>query len=509
MKIVLAAYGWENIGIGYLAALAKLEGHTVELLFDDGLFSDYMALSLEPLRHLFDPWPQMKAQLAREKPDIVGINIFTSGYLWARGLARRIRSMYPQTVIVGGGSHVTVAPHTVLQKRDEFDAVLVGEGEIAWLELLRRFKADAALPHDIRGLWVKGADGSIVENGWGDVVENLDELPFSDKEIFAPYYPHAKTYGIITSRGCPYACSFCQNNAFKRQYGNTWSRVRHRSPDNVLEELLQARRTYRFESVHFVDDCFTSDKKWLKRFLHRYGSEIGLPFRCVNHPATLDEERIRQLKDAGCYSVVIGVQDWNAEVRRGLYGRYESDDQIRAAFAMAEKAGLHIIANQICGSPAEKPADLARACAAYASLKISRIATFHLTYFPGADITGMARDLGWIDDGALKRIYEGECSSYHGGGSIESPEQLKNTRGFEFLMHLFPLLPRAVKRRLSSVGSIRFFSHFPLLLMRLVDLFVTLASRDSEAMLYLSYYRRNIKRRMAQACACRHEGRSA
>ena len=97
MKIVLAAYGWENIGIGYLAALAKLEGHTVELLFDDGLFSDYMALSLEPLRHLFDPWPQMKAQLAREKPDIVGINIFTSGYLWARGLARRIRSMYPQT----------------------------------------------------------------------------------------------------------------------------------------------------------------------------------------------------------------------------------------------------------------------------------------------------------------------------------------------------------------------------------------------------------------------------
>jgi len=498
MKILLAAYGWENLGIGYLAALARREGHAVGLLFDDGLFSDHIALSLEPLRHLLDPWPQMKAQLLLEKPDLIGINIFSSGYQWARELARRIRSVYPNIVIIGGGPHATVAPLNVLEKENEFDAVLVGEGEKAWLELLHRFDGKTALPQDIKGLWVKNTRSEIIENGWGELVEDLDDLPFPDKNIFAPYYPHEKTYGIITSRGCPYACSFCQNNAFKRQYGQTWSRVRHRSPENVIEELRQARRTYNFESVHFIDDCFSSDKKWLKRFLDMYGREIGLPFRCINHPANLDEERVRLLKEAGCHSVVIGVQSWDNNVRSKLYGRRESDEQIRAAFEMAEKAGLHTIANHICGSPEETLSDLAQACSAYADLNISRIATFHLTYFPGADITSKAYKLGWINDKQLQRTYEGEFRSYHDGGSIESEEQLKNARGFEFLMHMFPLLPESIKNKLAGVDSIRLFSYFPLILMRLADLGVTMAAQDSEAMLYMSYYRHNIKRRMVE-----------
>ncbi len=498
MRILLATFGWENLGVAYLASLARKMGHSVDLLFDPGLFEDHLAISSPKMRKLFDPWPEMEKKLLSTKPDIIGVNIFSSGYNWARKLTDNIRRIYPDIKIIAGGPHATVTPKTVLEKDGEFDGVMVGESEIAWQQLLERYSdGDDKLPDDIKGLWVR-KNGAIIENGWGKLETDLDSLPFPAKDLFAPYFPIKHTYNIIATRGCPYSCSFCQNSAFKKQYGKDWSGLRARSPENLIDELKQAKSLYGIRFVHFIDDCFTTDKHWLAEFLPRYKKEVGLPFSCINHPATIDEERSILLKDSGCHSVVIGVQSWDAQTRKGLYGRGESNEQIRNALKIASSKGLRVIVNHINNHPGETLDDLETAASEYANHKLMRIATFHLTYFPGTDLTEHALNSGWINPERLDLLNEGRVDDYHDGGSQKDPHHTKLVQGFELLVHMYPLMPKSIKKILANKTGITALAHAPRSFKQIADLLTTFIYNDQEPLIYMRYYLHHLKRALGR-----------
>ena len=160
------------------------------------------------------------------------------------------------------------------------DAVCIGEGENAMLELVENLTAGESIT-EIENLWVK-KDGQITRNPIRPLIQDLDQVPLPDHELFRRVIPDRIWYAcVLTGRGCPYHCTYCFNHAYRELYKGKGKYIRRRSVDNVLEELreLKKHKCYRF--VKFADDIFTLQHDWLEEFCPRYQEEIGLPFSCL------------------------------------------------------------------------------------------------------------------------------------------------------------------------------------------------------------------------------------
>jgi uncharacterized radical SAM superfamily protein len=136
----------------------------------------------------------------------------------------------------------------------------------------------------------------------------------------------------MTSRGCPFNCTFCCNSILREIYKGKGSYIRRRSIENVISELLTAKKKYNIAEVTFQDDIFVDDPKWLYPFLEEYKKKIGLPFACFLHSRFVSEPVIKSLKDAGLYTADLGIQSGSEKIRREVYHRRQSNEEIiRAA----------------------------------------------------------------------------------------------------------------------------------------------------------------------------------
>jgi radical SAM superfamily enzyme YgiQ (UPF0313 family) len=205
-----------------------------------------------------------------------------------------------------------------------------------------------------------------------------------------------ENYLCMASRGCPYACSYCSVEMYHRSYSaiGDKTRFRRRSIDGVLEELKFIKRRGRVKTISFMDDVFTGDRKWLDPFLERYKREIGLPFWCYTYPSGLSEELVRNLADAGCWMMTMGVQSGSRSVRREMMNRRENDDYIFKTARVIRSAGILLSVDKIVGSPGETSTDRERDVEMFRKLAPDRILTFPLTYFPGTDMVRKGLEAG-------------------------------------------------------------------------------------------------------------------
>ena len=166
--------------------------------------------------------------------------------------------------------------------------VSIGEGEYATLDLvnaLERSDDGVRLPDPAIPNWWFKLNGEVVRNGLRPLLtsEELDELPFSDRELLYNAHQQSRSTKIkpfITGRGCPYDCAFCFNKAFSDLYSGRGRRFRRRSPDNVIRELKEVTSQHDVRFILFMDDTFILQDAWLNEFMSRYKAEIGLPFWC-------------------------------------------------------------------------------------------------------------------------------------------------------------------------------------------------------------------------------------
>ena len=187
--------------------------------------------------------------------------------------------------VVWGGTGPTIEPELCIPHTD---LVCVGEGEQVIVDLAQRIDAGAPLT-DVPGTWAKTADGEVVRNPGRPLLELEDiaipefeprrTLRINDDQIHRNVYPPnlGKQYIIVTTRGCPFSCSFCIESLYQDMLGKK-NHLRRRSVDVVIRELLEARQRLDFNSVMFYEDVFTPHPRWLKEFARRYKAEVGLPF---------------------------------------------------------------------------------------------------------------------------------------------------------------------------------------------------------------------------------------
>jgi len=327
------------LGIGYLSAYLKREGHRTSLI------------------HLVRPVgrEELLARLAEESPDLVAVSSTTHMFPHVRRWVSWIKEE-SDLFTVCGGAHPTLDPEGALREAP-LDAVCLGEGEETLAELCAALE-EGRDPSGIASLWVRRGE-EIIRNPVRPLVEDLDSLPLPDREIFDPanFCEQQHERGtLMASRGCPYSCTYCSNHAQRSIYPNRRSYVRFRSVDNVMREIraiIAADTGGRLRYIRFDDDILTLDREWFRELVERYREEVDLPFICNSRVDLLDEEKIAALKEAGCKTICMGIESGNPWLRKNVLGRRMSDQRILDAFRLCRKYGIGTVSLNMMGFPQE------------------------------------------------------------------------------------------------------------------------------------------------------------
>ncbi|MFH1460433.1 MAG: radical SAM protein [Candidatus Omnitrophota bacterium] len=391
MRIGFIYSEMETLGIQYLSSFLKQNGYTTKLFFDPQLFADTISQS-KSLNKVFDYKKQLFKQIEAFKPDFLAFSVLSTNYHWAFKFTKEIKARL-NIPIVWGGVHPTLDPESVL-KLDCVDYIIAGEAEEALLEFVNKFKNKNSLSK-LRNVYTK-VNGKIIKNLLRPLINNLDQLPFPDKDIFYDIMPYLKDhYTIVTGRGCPHACTFCCNHSLRKineQNSGKNNFLRRRSADNVVTELKQAKEKYHIKDVFFEDSTFTYDKKWLKEFAILYHDSINLNCFCWVHPAEIDEEVVGYLRLMNCRAVEMGVESINSEIRAKWLGRNYPNEKIENALKLLKKNKIFCITDNIIGLPEEEIKDLENLVDFYNKLRPEKIYIFELRMFPNTQMHELYHD---------------------------------------------------------------------------------------------------------------------
>lgn len=370
----------ESIGVKYLSAVLKENGHETDLFFDPQLFNDEV-ISIKALSRIFDLRENLVGDILNYNPDLVAFSVHSDFFNWASDLACRLKKK-TNIPIIFGGIHPSSVPEEVI-KSTIIDMVCVGEGEYPLLELANSIDTGKKRV-DIQNIWFKN-NGQIIRNPLRPLV-NVDNLPCPDHDLYYRKNAYFRIgYHTIASRGCPYRCSYCCHSKLKSLYGEE-KYYRVRRVDNLIREIGKNLQRCNFKVVRFYDDIFPFDMEWLGRFSELYRQHINLPFICYLHPILVNEDRIAILKKAGCSEIRLGVQSLNPEIRNKILNRNESNETIKRAIDVIKEFKVKLVTENIIGLPGQSYNDFNLMLQFYNKNRPTRNHFFWLRYYPGLEI---------------------------------------------------------------------------------------------------------------------------
>jgi len=324
---------FEYLGLMYISSWLKSNGHECEMFINLG--SD----------------ESLARDIVKYSPQIVAFPCLTGSHNWCLTLAKILKEKNPKLITLFGGPHPTFYPRII--NKPEVDAICRGEGEYAMLDLADSVdkKKDISL---IANFWVKSVD-AVTQNEVRPLIPDLDKMPFPDRQLYYHKYPFLnisrKTF--LTSRGCPYKCSFCCNHILQKTYLNKGALFRRRTVENVIKEINEVRRKYGLRTVYFQDDTFILNRDWVMTFIEAYKKEIDLPFACLIRADLTDEGLITALKEAGCAKVYFGVESGDSELRNNLLQKNITDEMIIKTAGWLKKYQIGFRTYNMIGLPGE------------------------------------------------------------------------------------------------------------------------------------------------------------
>lgn len=445
MKVTFVGLGEEQLAIGLLSAILKREGHETALVFNPALGDDRSFLDLPKLARVFDRTDRVIDEVVATCPDLVAFSVLTPTYQWSLSVAAAVKRRMDVSTIFGG-VHPSAVPEICLENSC-VDYVCVGEGEFALAQLVEQLPAPFDRPRaPIPNLWWRQGD-QLVQGEASGFVQDLDALPFWDKELWDPHVRISDSWLTMSARGCPYRCTFCFNNFFAKLPGKGGgSYLRHRSIEHVMEELHWAKQRWNVGHVDFQDDIFTTDKTWLKEFLREYRREIDVPFNCLVHPRYVDGDMARWLKEAGCEHVQMGVQSADEEYKRVHLLRMEKEVHMSQSLEDLRAAGLPVKLDHILGLPGEPLSAQETARELYAEYGPQRVQSFWLTHLPAVELTRSAVESGDLTEEQYEDICRGTGGRFH-SRNVAHAGDAQMYRRYELLFRALPLLPRPLRVR--------------------------------------------------------------
>jgi radical SAM superfamily enzyme YgiQ (UPF0313 family) len=365
-----------------IAAVLEREGFSVELIDCYGAPTEAPALAEEILRR---------------SPDLVAFSCTTSSFLEGNRIAELIKERRPQVVTVLGGAHACTIGPPLLDAYPAIDYLVIGEGEQTMLELARSGLRDV---ESIPGLACR-INGTGTLKTSRELIADLDTLPFPAYHLLPDFprrynlplfsYPKAPNTSIISSRGCPYRCSYCDRSVFSQGF-------RFNSPEYIVEHVAMLNRDYNIRHVFFYDDLFTFDRSRVAEFCElkeRRGLKVG--YNCIARLEHIDAELLALLKRSGCWQVNFGIESGDPEVIK-KHRKFFALDDVGHKLQMVKDAGMRVKGLFRIGLPGEDEAAIRRTIEYGLSLPLDEINVTKFTPFPGAPIYRTINDYGTFDE---------------------------------------------------------------------------------------------------------------
>lgn len=404
-------YLTQNLGLGYLAAYLLRRGHTFEAL--DALAEGADNFQLVNIRgRSAKRYGLSFDEITRRIPsgaDMIGITApFSNHATIIDELSIAIKKIRPNIPIVLGGVYPSTQPERALESSVDF--VVVGEGEIPLAAL-----ADGVDPHDVPGVWHK-KDGEIVNGGRSEMIAEPDSIPFPARHLF----PMEKYFSIsprglrasrsatmITSRGCPYSCSFCSIHPV---YARQW---RARSPENVLAEIDKLIDEYGIKSIEFEDDNLTLDAGRAKAIFEGLISR-RIAWSCPNgvRVDSLDAQMIGLMKRSGCNLIHLAVESGDPEMLKIMNKKLSLDQALKVA-STCHELGMGMIGFFIVGHPGETEARFRNTLKFVKKLKslgMPNCGVHIATPYPGTELLKLCKSKGYLiyEDADNRLMFPGD-----------------------------------------------------------------------------------------------------
>lgn len=297
--------------------------------------------------------------------------------------------------VLFGGSMATVMPDVVLSMPG-VQAVFLGEADFSLPAYVEAVLHEGD-PTRIEGVWTN-LNGKVTRTGIATLVQELDELPYVDRELFGAK-PNTDTFDITVGRGCPHRCTYCINDRLRAsaEAGQSW--VRRRSAEEICGEFDQLCETYPDARLfRFTDHALVDDLPWFRRFAEVYESNCGVPFTCHVRASVLDEERARLLKRAGCIAVEVEVISGSNFVRNEVLDMQTEDGDIRRTFELLHDVGIESHAVGFVGAPYSTPIAESETVELFRRLSPEFVELRVYYPFEGTASRELCREMGWLSN---------------------------------------------------------------------------------------------------------------
>ena len=354
-----------SLGLCYLSSYLKMHG-----------FSDIEGIDLN-----IDGDDALDAAIRRA--DVVGIYCSTKALRPALRAAREAKDA--GKIVVLGGPHPSVLPEEVL-RREEVDFVILSEGEASFLQLVQALGTGSDYT-GIDGFGYKDSSGRLVINPRTKYIEDLDIIPFPDRNLFR--FDQSRMITFCATRGCPYKCANCQPALSLQTCA-----FRMRSVDNVITELKQIAPG---KIVHFIDNDLTVNKKWIRALCTKIIEE-GLKFTwgCQGRVNTLDREIMSLMKRAGCVNIGVGIESGSQQLLDNFLHKQLSLEKARKVVAESLEAKMPLHGWFIIGIPSETREDMEKTIQFALSQPFATVGFSIGTPWPGTMFHAVSSEKGWI-----------------------------------------------------------------------------------------------------------------
>jgi anaerobic magnesium-protoporphyrin IX monomethyl ester cyclase len=421
--IFLQRFAEEWLGPMYISSMLKSRGHQCAVMIEALEDSDYLR------------------KICALSPDLIAMSCLTSDYHWAVSRAQDIRKRSKAPIILGG-THPTLNPDESISD-PAIDMICIGEGEYPMAEL-----ADA-LDHSkdysaIANLWVK-KDVTIIKNDVRALIENLNQLPFPDRELYRKY-PFFRKRGkrpIHLSRGCPYDCSYCHNAGKKQIFRGKGGYVRWRSQDNILREIRDIEQTSFIKVLHVIDDSFGLNSGWLITFLERLAgtSQKKLVLQANMRADMVTEDLCQSFQNYGVsrLRIRIAVETGNEDYRQKILKKNIHNRTLLKAAHLFNKYKIGFITYNMVGLPGESLKLALETLELNIQLQPSLAICFIYQPYPGTELSAYACRIGALDDSVLGNLGGREFEGFY---DSRSPLRQKDIEKIENLQKIFSLTVR-------------------------------------------------------------------
>jgi anaerobic magnesium-protoporphyrin IX monomethyl ester cyclase len=367
----------QPLGLAYLAAVLQNTGHKVNLI-------DAAVSNLTDER--------IVDEVRRFHPDLIGITTLTPRYRIALALATKFKQELAIPILIGG-SHVTALPDETMRNRC-FDFAVLGEGEATIVDLAETIEKNRDLSK-VKGIAYRD-DGRIVMTESRPLIGNLDTIPFPERDLLPPlseYRPSPAACKrlpqatMMTSRGCPYRCAFCDRSVF----GNL---ARTRTARNVVDEMELLVTRFGAREIRFWDDIFNIDQRRVLDICEELLSrKLDVPWNCLARISRMNANVLKAMAKAGCWQVDYGIESGNQAILNGIM-KGQTLEQVERVVKMTRRAGIAVRGFFMLGLPGEDESTM-RDTIRFAKRLDLTSAVFHITTpFPGTALFEIAKESG-------------------------------------------------------------------------------------------------------------------